>query len=275
MMKIAFCFLIYDIINHEKLWYKFFENVDKNKYNIYIHYKSNVLLKYFEKYKLDNCIETKYGDISLVYAYNLLFKKALDDKENYKFCILSGACIPLKSFDYVYKFLIQDNYGHFNVVPNQKGCFPRCNPILNYYDKSIIRKSSGWFILNRKIADICVNSEEINKKVFEEIRFAEEHFYITLIYKNNLQDEIIETQNIPLATTFTNWGDMKFKYHSYSKNSGNYKNGLANYKEIYEEELEYLLKEKNVLFGRKFLPECIVIPSNINLQEKLLFNSKK
>jgi hypothetical protein len=36
IMKIAFCFLIYDIINHEDLWNIFFANVDNNKYNIYI-----------------------------------------------------------------------------------------------------------------------------------------------------------------------------------------------------------------------------------------------
>ena len=59
MKKIAFCFLIYDIINHEELWNIFFKDIDTNLYNIYIHYKNNKQLKYFEKYKLDNCIETK------------------------------------------------------------------------------------------------------------------------------------------------------------------------------------------------------------------------
>ena len=34
MKKIAFCFLIYDIINHEELWNIFFKNIDTNKYNI-------------------------------------------------------------------------------------------------------------------------------------------------------------------------------------------------------------------------------------------------
>ena len=62
MKKISFCFLIYDIINHEELWNIFFQNVDKNKYSIYIHYKCNKELKYFEKYKLNKCIETKYDN---------------------------------------------------------------------------------------------------------------------------------------------------------------------------------------------------------------------
>ena len=31
------------------LWNTFFENIDENKYTIYIHYKNNKPLKYFEK----------------------------------------------------------------------------------------------------------------------------------------------------------------------------------------------------------------------------------
>ena len=38
MKKIAFLFLIYDILNLEELWRYFFLNVDKNKYTIYIHF---------------------------------------------------------------------------------------------------------------------------------------------------------------------------------------------------------------------------------------------
>ena len=72
-MKLAFCFLIYDIINHEELWNIFFNNIDISKYNIYIHYKYNKPLKYFEKYKLNNCIETKYENQTIPLAYNLLF----------------------------------------------------------------------------------------------------------------------------------------------------------------------------------------------------------
>jgi hypothetical protein len=41
MKKLAFCFLIYDVINHEELWKLFFDRVDPSKYSIYIHYKTN------------------------------------------------------------------------------------------------------------------------------------------------------------------------------------------------------------------------------------------
>ena len=62
--KIAFCFLIYDEIVHEDIWNNFFKKVDKSRYSIYIHYKNNKKLKFFEDNKLKNCIETGYGDIT-------------------------------------------------------------------------------------------------------------------------------------------------------------------------------------------------------------------
>ena len=49
---------------------------------------------------------------------DIAFKKAADDG-NYKIISLSQHCIPLKSFDYIYNFLTQDNLCRFNIVPKQ------------------------------------------------------------------------------------------------------------------------------------------------------------
>ena len=257
MKKLAFCFLIYDSINHEELWNLFFKDVDPAKYNIYIHYKTDKPLKYFDKYKLKNCIPTKYADISLVHAHNLLFKKAFDDGCT-KIISLSQACIPLKSFDYIYEFLTKDDLGHFNVAP-QKQCFPRCISLLHHYKLAKIQKSSNWFILNRNVCDINVNrtKSDIDAE-YSSISSPEEHYFITTIFANNLQSEVVITPNLPDgATTFTNWEGMPYKYPS--------KKGLKNYNEISEEELVYLLNSKS-LFGRKFTPECassLAIPAYI------------
>ena len=84
--------------------------MDRSKYNIYIHYKTDKQLKYFEKYKLRKCINTKYEDYTIPMAYNLLFREAFDkDTANYKFIIVSGSCIPLKSFSHVYDKLTENN----------------------------------------------------------------------------------------------------------------------------------------------------------------------
>jgi hypothetical protein len=249
-MKIAFCFLIYDIINHEELWNLFFKNVDTNKYTIYIHYKFNKPLKYFEKYKLNNCIETKYADVTLIHAHRLLFKKAYDEG-CYKIISLSQSCIPFKSFDYIYNFLTRDDFGHFNIAP-KKQCFPNCNSLINYYGKNVIQKSSNWFILNRKTCELILKYDKQNiDNEYGSIYAPEEFYFITNIFYNNLQDLIITTPNLSNdATTFTNWEGMNYKYPS--------NRGLKNYTSITKDELSHLINSK-CLFGRKFNRECTTL----------------
>lgn len=192
MKKIAFLFLIYDIINIEELWQKFFLNVDTNKYNIYIHYKYNKPLKYFEKYKLNYCLETDYANISLVKAQNILLKEALKDEKNEHFIFISNSCIPLKNFEYIYNNLdISKSY--FNIMP-QNQCFPRCNSLMNYIDKKNIQKSSQWCILNKKHSNIMIDEEKYIA-LYENIYAPDEICYITNIFINNLKEEIITTLN--------------------------------------------------------------------------------
>jgi hypothetical protein len=248
MHKIAFCFLIYDIINCEDLWHIFFKNVDTNKYNIYIHYKNKTRLTYFEKYKLATTIKTKYEDQTIPLAYNLLFRTAFSDKDNTKFVILSGSCIPLKSFDYVYRELTKDSYGYFNVCDSAH-CYPNCYSLLKVLDKKYISKSHNWFILNRKLVEqLCFDKDDFLNTYYNAIYAPAEYFYYTFIKILNLEDEIVTTLDVTDATTFTNWAGTDYKF------SSDYR--LKNYSTISEEELIYLLESKS-LFGRKFNKECI------------------
>jgi len=249
MKKIAFCFLIYDQIIHEEFWNLFFKNIDKNKYNIYIHYKNNKPLKFFDNYKVDNCIETSWGDTSIVKAQNILLKKGLNDN-NTIFCFLSGHCIPLKSFDYIYDVL-DDNYSYFNMSPDDQ-CFPRCNSILNI-DKSVIKKSNAIYIINRKLANSIISNENLMVNWFKKIQSADEHCVITLVYYLNLENEIITTPNVSYngATTFAPWANQSdYKGYPLSNKINSY-----TYNSICTEELNILLQSK-CLFGRKFNKEC-------------------
>ena len=65
--KIAFLFLIYDKINNEDLWNLFFAKAQN--YSIYIHYKQKPNLKYFQKYIINNIVDTQWGDVSIVQAW--------------------------------------------------------------------------------------------------------------------------------------------------------------------------------------------------------------
>jgi hypothetical protein len=256
MKKIAFCFLIYDEIAHEELWNDFFKSAPEGSYSIYVHYKENKPLKYFEQYKLKECIPTVHAHVSLIHAYNLLFQEAFKDEDNIKFCIVSGTCIPLKSFDYIYNFLTKNDQAHFNVCPKEQ-CNPyRCQNMYPYLPLEIINKSSGWFILNRILVEsLCFIDKAWIDRIYTPVPAPEEFFYITTIHLLGLQSHITTTPNLPEgATTFTNWDDMGYKYSSTL--------GLKNYKEITDEELEYLVASP-CLFGRKFLKECYINKSII------------
>lgn len=246
--KIAFCFLIYDIINHEELWNNFFKDVDCAKYNIYIHYKTNIDLKYFNKYKLSNCIETKWGDISLVKAQNLLLEEAVKDNDNQHFIFISNSCIPLKTFD---RIILDENFSYFNMCP-QEQCFPRCNKLLtssnsstpsnsstlpstssNLPSKKHIQKSHQWCILNRKHTILLITETDY-LNWFQ--NFGDEHCYITKLFTKDLTHEIINK-----VTTFVDWSSENLK----------------NYSTISKEELNQL-KNGECFFGRKFDKNCIL-----------------
>ena len=227
---IAFCFLIYEKINLEEIWVRFFEQVDPALYRIYIHYKVNKPLKYplFERRKLPakQCVPTKYADVSLIHAHNVMFKQAYNDGCS-KMINLSQACIPFKSFSYIYHFLTQDDYGHFNVAPVKNGY-----------------KSYEWFILNRTLCQELANNADVTKinATYQSIYAPEERYYITAIHEKKLLQQIRSTSNLALgATTFTNWLPR----------------GLKTYNFITPKEMDALVAS-NSLFGRKFTAECFV-----------------
>ena len=260
---LGFCFLIYDKINHEELWYNWLKNVDKKKYKIYIHYKNDIKLKYFEKYKLDNCIETKWGDISLVKAQNLLIKASINDNCTHQI-LLSNSCIPLKSFDYVYRKL-NLGFSYFNLLPRDLHKHTKITGTTRM-NISNIHKASQWCILAQHHSEIILKDKLIYKELSK--CFApDELVYLTILImygtKEGFKNEIIITTNSSTnATTFTNWSDMDYLYVHHNK-------GPKNYNIITKEEIDYLIKQP-CLFGRKFKPECKVIQNKI----PLLFDKK-
>ena len=263
--KIAFCFLIYDEINHKDLWEKFFEGVDHNKYNIYIHYKSNRSLGNFNKYKLSRCLDTKWADKSLVKASNLLFTTAFKkDSNNYKFVLLSNSCIPLKSFDYVYDFLTKDNNGYLNSFELEK-CGYYCKSKFNQAYPHYLAKCSQWVILNRLLVErIASVDDEIIDQWFSDIWAPDEMFYYSFIKLNKLENQVVVSKfKADGATTFIYWNGMNYKYKDPKHEASNKvkTSVLKNYSVLDKEELDYLVDSKS-LFGRKFNKDCIVVLDN-------------
>ena len=243
--KIAFLFLVYDEINQEYLWERFFENVDPNKYSVYVHYKTNnVRSEFFDRYKLDQCVPTQYCHISIIEAHKLLLQTGLQDPLNVKFINLSQACIPLKSFDHVYEKLTRDEASYFNLMP-AKHIFPRCDVLLSKgFTREQVKKASEWFILNRAHAQLCVDTSH---EAYKDVYCPEENFFITTL--GDVRENLVITDNeAHTATTFTNWEGIGMNY---PYPGGNPKT----YTEISTEELNFLL-DSPALFGRKFAQHC-------------------
>jgi len=261
MKKLAFLFLIYDKIEQEDLWKRFFDGIDPERYVIHIHYKTQSPLKHFERFKLSHCIKTRYVDISIVHAHNLLLENALADSDVYKTINLSQSCIPLKSFNHVYRQLTSDAYSHFNEC-SRSSLFPRCDSALPYFngDQHLIHKSSNWFILSRHHAKLCLAHPEY-ANYFAQVRCPEEHVHITTLKNEDPFGQIRYTQNLSdQATTFTNWPDMTYQYLT--------EKGLKTYSHLSAEEASHLL-QSSCLFGRKFTGHCTAGSQRIPLSEYL------
>lgn len=248
--KLAFCFLIIDKINHADLWYRFFQKADPDTYTIYIHYKHDTDLGWFNQFKIRDCVPTRWGDVSLIHAHNLLFRRALlDDVDNYKFIMLSNSCIPVKSFAHIYHTLTSNSNGHFNIA-DPSTCFPKCNFLLLTTPKKYIQKSSQWFILNRPQAEIVTRDTTIDER-YTSIFAPEEHYFISKMYQDGQERNLTLTPNLAGgATTFTNWSDMGHPWPPLPEDRQ-----PKNYDSITDEELEYLLQSDS-LFARKFNSGC-------------------
>lgn len=264
--KIAFCFLIYDKINNEEHWYKFFEKVDKNKYNIYIHFKENKKLKYFNDKKIISLKDTNWCGPSLVKAQNLLLKEALLDKDNEHFIFVSNSCLPIKCFDYIYNNLDVNKSYFYETVSHKK--------YFHYNDKLEGLKASQWCILNRKHANILVEDKMniLYKKMFVHFNengrkgrhgFAgcpDEYCYITILNHIGERKNIIFTnKDYNYATTY------RSQYDEYRNFKSSRKSGTPNsYVVICPEEL-YFLKKIKSFFLRKVNDNCKGIESLKNI----------
>jgi hypothetical protein len=248
--KIALCFLIYEEIYHEDLWYEWLNNIDKNKYNIYIHYKNNKPLKFFDKYKIKENVETCWGCIGVVLAQNAILREALKDPDNQHFVWLSDSCVPFKKFNYIYDYLdISKSY--FNIAPDSQ-VFPRANNALKYIKKENLKKASMSSIINKKHAKLFVDNDKNMQVWFKDIDNVDEIIYISLIYHYNLQNELITTPNLAAdAIIVGQWEDMS----NYKIFPNSIKIKPYEYKYICPEEVYYFINSKS-LFGRKFLKNC-------------------
>jgi hypothetical protein len=120
---------------------------------------------------------------------------------------------------------------------------------LKHVNRQNIQKASQWCILNKKHSNLMLSEESSNHiNLYKNICAPDEHCYITIIFINNLQHELITTLcSSNDATTFTNWKGSNYIFPSTS--------GLKNYDSVSDAEINHLLNSK-CFFGRKFNRDC-------------------
>ena len=240
-MKIAFLFLIIDIIHNYKLWVKFFENELNDQWSIYVHQKKEVDIGWFNQYKLGTIVDTRWGDISLVKAQNLLMETALQDKSNEMFIFVSGTCVPIRTFDYIVSHL-DVNYSYFRITPPSRS---RYTTVSKYMTFDKFKKASQWCILNRKHASLLISVKNEMIEMFSRVFAADEHAYITTL-SIRCPNEIIDQM-----TTMSNWDCGK-------QNKGYLKLGPKHYVLMDIFEYEKYINIPTIFFIRKIERKCLL-----------------
>jgi hypothetical protein len=208
--KIAFCFLTYDIIVRYDIWNKFFENIDFNKYIVYIHPKllqKNINLYTFNYKVVENITHTnsKY-DISIVNATIKLLEDTYQYSNNIShFIFLSQSCIPLYNFEKIYSIV---NTLPLSVISsinqNKKERYININNNMKkYISYSNFTKQQPNMILIKNDVDVLIKNKHLTN-YFSEMECPDEHYFINILlyfFKKNILKNQITFCNYNLTRT--------------------------------------------------------------------------
>jgi hypothetical protein len=175
---IAFCFLLIDKLEYRKIWEDFFSEAPPGTYSLYSHIKHKT--NETPDWLLDRGVRTKtvptgWCGEGLVKAFNGMLKKALKNKTNTHFCLLSGSCIPLYNYRTTYDKIAFNRRSMMSIL--SPGGESDYFVLLDDHD---VYYADQWSILTRPVAktlirlnnpkDIRAQNFLINfKKKFEKI----------------------------------------------------------------------------------------------------------
>lgn len=193
--KIAFLFLTRGPMPMEPIWDAFFKwKTSPDQYSIFVHphheytYTNDSI---FYGREVRTGLALKWGGITLVQATQALVAKALEDKQNKWFALMSEACIPLHPMTMWRKALAENDLSIVNACPHSDNITisemstevdARWHSELKDvgFKRSEWRKSAQWFMLNRKHAEIFASSSDLLKG-FANVECADEHALATIL----------------------------------------------------------------------------------------------
>ena len=107
LKQVAFCFLLYDKIQHLKIWEDFFDQDHDGTSMIYSNVKK-VTKETPEWIKRERVrtVPTSWCGEGITNAFNQMLKKALKNKNNHYCILISGSDIPLYTYQESYKKIV-------------------------------------------------------------------------------------------------------------------------------------------------------------------------
>ena len=142
--QVAFCFLLYDTIQHLNIWEDFFDQDRDGTSTIYAHLKTvtSKTPDWIKKSKV-RTVGTNWCGEGLVHAFTQMLKKALLNSNNKYFALISGSDIPLYTYPETYKKITSSAKSRITFERHDGNVFEDRNDIYNGHQ---------WVILNRETA---------------------------------------------------------------------------------------------------------------------------
>ncbi|OWM86958.1 hypothetical protein CDL15_Pgr015994 [Punica granatum] len=274
--KIAFMFLSPGSLPFEMLWDKFFQG-HEGRFSVYVHASKDKpvhVSRYFVNREIRSD-QVVWGKISMVDAERRLLANALKDPDNMRFVLLSDSCVPLRSFNYIYDYLMHTNVSFVDCFydPGPHGNGRYSERMLPEVEKKDFRKGAQWFSLKRQHALIVLTDSLYYTKFRDYCKpgldgrncIADEHYlptFFNLIDPNGIANWSI---------THVDWSERKWHPKSYRaqdvtyqllKNISSIDRSLhvtsdGKHKEMEDPCLWNGVKRPCYLFARKFFPETL------------------
>jgi hypothetical protein len=243
VQKIAFLFLLYDGLSHPTIWRDYFKRAGSGEYSVHIHtkaQKSTPPAPWTSNDKhvhLVRTVPTTWGGIGLVHATLQLLSGALQDPDNTMFFLVSGSCLPVKHFPYLYnKIIKEDTRSRFSVNLNDPDVYPRYNILKRIVPPAHITKSHQWFIANRSDAQVLVKDQHTYLPWMRNVFIPDEVVFLTYLKTIGRESKILIATDRAEHSTWTSCKDGK----------------PINYAIIPDELWVQIQKRPNTFFARKF-----------------------
>lgn len=197
-MKLALLFLTRRNIKNIELWEKFIAD-SQGKAVMYAHVKEpqHVTQPTLHAAIIPTSIPTKWGDVSLVRAQNLMLRHAMQDSSITHFAIVSEACIPIKTWSFVEAAITKDARSRMELIPTE--IQDRCHKIRRpeSIPNNHWKLHSQWVLLNRKMVELILSKDYT--ELFESTFASDEHYYGTVFSMHELDPILVNTNPLTLV----------------------------------------------------------------------------